>query len=317
MDLLVDKFEKLIVHTKTLILASPGESQHIFRLRQFQNALRVFRQSSDSDLSEICQTKGIGKGIQRRIEEICTTGHLQELDQEIVFPEFLRICRELETINGIGPVRSSELVLRGITGIPDLREKINQGLIETTLAQRVGLKYHQDLSQRIPRGEITQIAREIRAIVRQKLDPEMRVIIAGSYRRGSFNSGDIDLILTHTETDYDLRDIIACLHQSGHLTADLTRSTKGQKYLGITIHPRYQIARRIDLFWTSYADYAASLLHYTGSKQTNIRMSLQANKLGLKLTEHGLFRDGQKILTQSEAEIYHLLEMPYEKPEHR
>ena len=72
-----------------------------------------------------------------------------------------------------------------------------------TKLQVIGLKYHEDIIQKIPRSEVKLIFEAVeRATL--ALFPNKKLIIetCGSYRRGKVSSGDVDVIIT-TESNYD------------------------------------------------------------------------------------------------------------------
>jgi nucleotidyltransferase/DNA polymerase involved in DNA repair len=59
---------------------------------------------------------------------------------------------------GVGPVKAKQLYDAGIRSIEDLRKK--QHLL--TDMQKIGLKYHEDFSEKIPRDEVTQLLERLK-----------------------------------------------------------------------------------------------------------------------------------------------------------
>tara|TARA_A100001015_G_scaffold251884_1_gene291159 strand:- start:1125 stop:1748 length:624 start_codon:yes stop_codon:yes gene_type:complete len=148
---------------------------------------------TQKDVDELKDLPNIGDGILKRLSEIVKTGKLKELDDT---PN-LYVIKELTSISGIGEKNALKLIEEhDIKSIPDLKKKIKAGEVELTNAQNIGLKYHYDLSQRIPRKEIENAELILREII-QKINPEIEMEIVGSYRRKKESSGDIDVLFTH------------------------------------------------------------------------------------------------------------------------
>jgi len=80
--------------------------------------------------------------------------------------------------------------------------------------------------QRVPRAEVAAIGQLI-ADATHAIDKKFKVVIVGSFRRGSADSGDIDILTTHSREDAIdgfLPKLLAVLHRIGLLIADLTDS---------------------------------------------------------------------------------------------
>jgi hypothetical protein len=182
----IDLMEKL-----SGIMLKQGEP---FRARAYQKAQETIMQFND-DITSPTQLKGkpgIGDTIMEKLNEYVKTGTLRILEREKENP--INIIGE---IYGIGPKKAKELVDSGITTIAQLREKQDQVLNDT---QKIGLKYYEDILERIPRAEID----EYNAIFKTAVPSSAKYEIVGSYRRGQKTSGDIDMILTsETPSDFD------------------------------------------------------------------------------------------------------------------
>lgn len=80
-------------------------------------------------------------------------------------------------MTGIGPAKAQNLVDKGITTLEDLEKNKDQ----LTHHQQIGLKYFTDFELKIPRSEIESVEKIIREEI-EKLDPEYKITICGSYR---------------------------------------------------------------------------------------------------------------------------------------
>ena len=142
------------------------------------------------------------------------------------------------------------LVAQGYRSLEDLVQKT-----DLTANQQVGIDHYDDFQQRIPREEVAQHA----AIVEQALkaaDPDSQLIIGGSYRRGSKDSGDIDCIIfkpnapiAHIRT-LMMDTVIPNLENQGFLKVGLatghSSSDDSSKWHGASALPNNNVWRRID-----------------------------------------------------------------------
>jgi len=76
---------------------------------------------------------------------------------------------------------------------------------------------------------------------------------------------------------------------------------------------------QVDLRVVEPAVYGAALAYFTGSKAHNIRLREMANRMGLKVSEYGVFRDKDQVRVagKTEEEIYRILGLLYIPPELR
>ena len=67
------------------------------------------------------------------------------------------------------------------------------------------------------------------------------------------------------------------------------------------------------------ASFGAAMQYFTGSKDHNVAIRTRAVKMGLKLSEYGLFRveDDAKVAGETEAGVYEALGLPWIPPELR
>jgi hypothetical protein len=200
----------------------------------------------------------------------------------------------------------------------------------------IGIKYYHDIQERIPRDEITQI-KKIFSKCLKLLNKDMIMEVCGSYRRGTDNSGDIDILITHPsikeEEDFAslennfLLTLIIQLTKAGFLKDHLTING-ATKYMGMCKLNGGKFNRRIDIRFISYNSYVSALLYFTGSGNLNQKMRTQAIKKGYKLNEYGLFKlefnkktnkmeKTERIPCQTERDIFKELDYDWLKPTER
>ena len=302
------------------IMMKQGEP---FRAKAYQKAQETIMSYKDDIYSpdQLKGLPGIGPTIMEKLSEYTRTGTLQILEREKNNPVNI-----LGDIYGVGPKKAKELVEAGITSIAQLRSNADEFLNDT---QKVGLKYYEDILQRIPRSEID----EYNAIFKknfisaseksasEKSVSESNYEIVGSYRRGAQNSGDIDVIITSTN-GVVFKEFIDTLIKKGIILEVLSRGPS--KCLVIAKIPSSSFARRVDFLYTSPEEYPFSVLYFTGSKVFNTVMRHQALTMELTMNEHGMNsisgkKKGEKVshIFKNEKDIFDYLNLVYKAPSER
>lgn len=202
--------------------------------------------------------------------------------------------------------------------------------------QLVGIKYFNDIEQRIPRNEIKIIEKILKKCLKT-MNKDLKMDICGSYRRGKEDSGDIDVLICHPniKENEDLQNLkenillklVIFLTKAGFIKEHLT--LKGNtKYMGLCKLNNTVFHRRIDIIFKPYNCYASSLLYFTGSGDLNKIMREHAMRKGYKLNEYGLFKtkfnkstnkleEEYRIDCFTEKEIFENLDYKWLKPTER
>jgi len=266
---------------------------------------------------------GIGLAIMDKLVEYVKTGTLALIEREKNNPVNI-FCN----IYGVGPKKAQELVTAGIHSIDVLRSRQNEVLNET---QKVGLKYYEDIIERIPRKEIIAYETLFTNVFKSLMDTTTNKFqIVGSYRRGAESSGDIDVIITGQRADiytsfvselYKTQIILEILSKGPCKTLVITRLGEGYK------------CRRVDFLYAPPDEYAFALLYFTGSKIFNTMMRQHAVNRGYTFNEHGIYRiegnkKGPKVKENGtstnndkvflcEKDIFDFLELEYRPPGER
>ena len=272
--------------------------------------------SINEDITDIEQLKGkqgIGPTILEKCKEYLETGTLRILEREKDRPENI-----LLDVYGIGPKKAKELVDSGITSIAQLREKQNEVLNDV---QKIGLKYYEDILERIPRAEIDKYNTIFDKTIKQIKDKESKYEIVGSYRRGLSSSGDIDVIITSKDPNSFVQ-FINLLIESKIIIEILSRGKS--KCLVIAKLPSALHARRVDFLYSTVEEFPFSILYFTGSKSFNTVMRGHALKMGFTLNEHAMSKivdkkKEEKVdhLFKEEKDIFDFLKLEYKSPEER
>lgn len=293
---------KLVEH-KTKLLAE-GEDLS-FSIKAVEKAIEEIKKIEKEITSgkEALKIKGIGKGIATRIDEILTTGRLKEIDEGRTKEKYL----DLTVIPGVGPVRARKLFEQyQITSLEELLSLYQEGkLTRITHQMDIGLKYHYDLQEKIPRTEMEEI--------KKVLEKQLKGItfeICGSFRRKLLESSDVDVLITGTK----LETVVKILKDSGFLLDSYTQNAT-KKYMGVC--KVKEKARHIDIKLIAKESWGSAVLHFTGSKDFNIYMRNLAIERGWLLNEYGLFDQDKKRVSTSEKGIFEALGIEYTEPKDR
>ena len=283
-----------------------GES---FKASAYFKAVKGIKELDVITESTLKSVKGIGKSLTTIIMSIVHTGtcDLYEKIKDVKDAKAVFL-----DISGVGPKKAKELVQQGITSIQSLREspQLNDLLNDKQL---IGLKYYEDILERIPQCEIDHHNHYLQEVLK-KIDPTAEMTIAGSYRRKSPDSGDIDVLLKGKPSLY--KQFINQLQKEGYLYETLAQGTK--KYNGMSKLSGYLTFRRIDIMITKPEEYPFAILYFTGSKEFNTLMRQHALDRGLSMNEYSLKDIHTKQIVDyvftSEKDIFDYLEYPYVDP---
>lgn len=287
----------------------------IYRIDSYKKAIKTLENFKNPiyNSNNVKNLPNIGKGFLEKIDIISKRGTLN-IYENIKKNKKIKAIKVFQKIWGIGPKFSKELLNKKIYTLKNLKKSINNGSIELTSQQLIGLKYYDDLNKRIKRDEIYNYTEFIKDKIKHD---KIEVHNAGSYRIGKMESGDIDLIISYENMDniknyvYDsLKEII---YET--LTSGLYRSTYICK-----LH-NYKYYRKIDIAYVEKKNLPWYLLYFGSSRDFSKKIRNIASKLGYKLNEKGLY--SKKTLKRidfnpkDEKAIFDFLGIEYIKPSNR
>ena len=224
-----------------------------------------------------------------------------------------RILGKFSSILGAGEKTAEKWWNSGMRSFEDLQK--NKHLL--THQQKIGLKYYNDLQKRIPREYIDTFQVMIRYILAKEIGLDnYKMQVAGSYRRGNSNSGDIDILITSKKTT--LRKIVVVLKEWKVITDVI--SMKDEKFMGIAHCPNGQWYHfHLDIVFVEPLSWGAALLYFTGSKGFNILIRQKAkNDFNYTLNQRGLYdENNEPIPVFTEKDILEEIGMEYIDPENR
>jgi DNA polymerase/3'-5' exonuclease PolX len=303
---------------------------NVFESLAYRKAIAQIKNSTEKITScdQLKSYKYLGKSIGKKIKEILLTGKLGKTDY-LKDDERNNTLKLLTGVWGIGMGLANKLYRKNIKTIEDLRK--NQDLLNKN--QLVGLKYYEEIKQRIPRTE----CEEVLALVKEELYtilPEelFEVQLCGSYRRGKETCGDMDILITRKDEggiEGILQTLVDKLMSRDLITDILQVSNVGygrNTFMGISKLDN-RPHRRLDIKTYQKEFYPFALLYFTGSAYFNRSMRLFASKVGYNLSDLGLYKvngfrknkvpTGTSIVCANEEEIFKVLGLDYKTPSER
>jgi DNA polymerase beta len=262
---------------------------------------------------DIKNIKGVGKGIGEKLTEFLTTGKIK-LVSDILQDEKYILGQKLLAVYGIGPAKVDDLLNNlKITSFEQIKDQSHVLLNDK---QRIGIKYYDDLQQRIPIAEGKEHHKLIKKSMKQ-FDVDFEMV--GSFRRKAKDMGDIDILIKDNPV-FNLKKLISDLKEEEYIIEVLASGKN--KFMGICKLPG-KPARRIDILVADPTYYYFALLYFTGSYNFNIYMRRIALEQGLSLSEYG-FKDNKtkqfvdtSDIVASEKDIFEYLNIPYVQPNKR
>ncbi|MAT13910.1 MAG: DNA polymerase III subunit beta [Planctomyces sp.] len=289
-----------------------------FRIRAYRNGARTLESTKveltrmveeDFDLTEL---PGIGDDLAEKIVAIVQTGELKQLTElrEKVPTGVVDMLR----IPGIGPKKVHTFYYElKIDTLEHLKQAAEAG--ELAKIKGFGKKTEQAIIEGIDSLDLTNLrfylaeaktyADEICDDLR-KLKSVKQAEVAGSCRRRKETVGDLDLLVTSSDSG----EAMDALANHSLVTKVLARGDTKQRV-------RLTNGIELDLRVVPDESYGAALLYFTGSKEHNIVLRRRAQDRDLKLNEYGLFQGDKLVAGKTEEEVYKTLDLVWVPPELR
>lgn len=302
------------------ILEIKGENP--FRIRAYRNAaLKIAHLSErlekivERDPQELQSIPGIGKDLAAKIVEAVETGRVTY--HEKVLAQVPRTLLDLMKLQGVGPKKvklfNQELRIRTVDdleaaaqkgrlrNLPGMGEKSEKKILQAIV------DYHRREKGRIPLHRVLPYVEALVGYI-QNAFRGIQVTPAGSVRRRKETIGDIDILVTGGDPEKVIghfvkyRDVQKVLARGGTKASVVLRN-----------------GLQVDLRVLEKKNYGAALYYFTGSKEHNVAVRDRAKRMGLKISEYGVFREksGRRIGGETEEEIFKAIGLHYIPPEMR
>lgn len=307
-----DEVEALLQEYADLIAVTGGDA---FKARAYEKAARAIgghpADVSRLDVAGLREIPNVGRSIAEKVVEYFRTGNIAAVEERRA--EIPAGVRQLMTIPTLGPKKAMALYedLR-ISSVGELTDAIKderlrdlKGFGERTEENiQHGIALMRQAGERILLSTATEAAEEIVAALSGIKGCE-NCAPAGSLRRVKETVGDLDVLVAARRSE-PFMDALTELPSTAEVIAHGRKKTSVRTVQGV----------QVDLRVVPPESWGAALQYFTGSKAHNIRTRTIAVRLGLKLSEYGLFEveGGRRVASRSEDEVYARLGLPWIPP---
>ncbi|WP_225822115.1 DNA polymerase/3'-5' exonuclease PolX [Streptomyces naphthomycinicus] len=307
-----DEVEALLREYADLVAITGGDA---FKARAYEKAARAIggypADISTLDADGLREIPNVGRSIAEKVIEYLRTGAMAVVEERRA-----RIpagVRELIAIPTLGPKKALRLYEDlHISSVSELAAAIEadaladlKGFGEKTQDNiRHGIELLRRAGARVPLASALDTAEEIVGELSGVRGCE-RCAYAGSLRRMRETVGDLD-VLVAAGRSAPFMAALCELPVTAEVVARGTKKTSVRTARGL----------QVDLRVVPPASWGAAMQYFTGSKAHNIRTRTIAVRLGLKLSEYGLFDTGSgtAVASRTEEEVYARLGLPWIPP---
>jgi DNA polymerase (family 10) len=295
------------------------KDENIFRIRAYRRAAMNLESLTEeieavAERGGLTEIAGIGKDLAAKIEQTLETGRIEYLEE--LRKEIPRGVVELMAVPGVGPKTAKLLFDRlqvdsvekleslaqegKLLGLPGIKQKTVENIVK-------GIQVVKRGRERMLLGRALPLACEIVQAL-DKLPQVRKISMAGSLRRMRETVRDFDLLITSAKPAMVMEAFFALPQVAEVLAHGETKATV-----------RHREGVQMDLRVVEPECFGAALQYFTGSKEHNIRVRELASRKGLKVSEHGVFKEatGKRLAGATEEEVYRAIGLPYIPPELR
>ncbi|KAI0876561.1 hypothetical protein GGS24DRAFT_450706 [Hypoxylon argillaceum] len=175
-----------------------------------------------SSVSEVARLPGCGPKIEELYKQWKENGFLDDVQEAASTPK-MKVLLLFYDIWGVGAKTAHNFYHRGWRDLDDI---VEFGWSEITRVQQIGVKYYEELQEKVPRAEVEAIANVILEHANRK-EKGFQMVIVGGYRRGKASSGDVDVVLSHPDpsaTEFSIGEIVSRLEKAHYISHTLTIS---------------------------------------------------------------------------------------------
>ena len=303
---------KQLVEYNFTTLCKKYKKLDVFKYRAYNKALNQLK--TVESITSMKDVEGVGGAkTQEKIKTMIESNkNIPEVDEYLSNDNY-SIVDELQNIHGIGPSKAKELFEKhNVKSIDDLKN--NKDLLNNV--QQMGLEYHDHIQKKIPYKEMVKHDEFIATCFKDVVETYS---IAGSYRRKTTESSDIDLLISGQTNS--LEQVIEIFTKKKYINTQAILAKGSVKFMGLCKLPRHKTYRRIDILYTTPEEYPFAILYFTGNYKFNVDMRKYALTKGYTLNEQGLYHLEDKSRVDheflKEEDIFEFLDYTYVEPTKR
>lgn len=272
---------------------------NIYQYRAYENIIEAISGIPKIKSADDVKGKtGIGEGALMKIAEYLKTGQMHELE-EIRANKNVAALLALEQIYGVGPKIAADWAAKGYSSVAQIKKAHDDGSLQLTKQQTIGIKYFRDLAHPIPRKEAIKMF----AIFKRKL-AGLEVELMGSFGMkdpAKQEGKDIDILVV----DAKMGEIVQSLGDWIVCEAEL-----GEK-MGVFLmkFPGYPRVVHVDVKIATKEQKPFYTLYFRSGEKFSRKIRKIAKDSGYKLNQYGLFKNGRLVFKKfrDEAEIVEFL----------
>lgn len=291
-----------------------------FRIRSYRNAAVAVEGLSESlaalharEPDGLKTIPGIGESTRKKIEEMLSTGRCarrEELAAEV--PEGLL---EVIRVSGVGPKKAYVLYKElGVKDLKSLEKAAKKGLLKglsgfgEVTEQKVlrGVEELKSFGGRFTLPVARRRAENLAALIAD-IPGVSKAVPAGSLRRWKETVGDIDILVACSKPE-PVMELVAAHEDVREVVA------KGSTKTSVVMKD----GMRADVRVVEKKSFGAALQYFTGSKEHNVALRDRAKRMGLKISEYGVFDSkGKAVAGKTEEDVYAAVGLEWMPPEIR
>lgn len=291
------------------------KGENPFKINAFRKAATALENTDLEleDIDDVTSISGIGKGTAAVLEEYRDTGRsevLEALQEEIPFG-----LMKLLKIQGLGGKKLAKLREVGVVDLESLIRVLEDGTaaslpgfgtksVEKLLAAAKNLESR---PERLAYAVMRPIVEEINELL-EKETLVLRHSVGGSFRRAEETCKDLDFIIA-TEKPIELREKLLALPFINEVIA------AGETKVSLVLEREEMVS--VDFRMVEPGAFAATLHHFTGSKDHNVRMRQLAKSKGESISEYGVETTDGLWQPKTEEELFERYGLPFIPPELR
>ena len=310
---------RLLEETANLMEIAGEDS---FRIRSYRNGATAVEGHPEriadilSDPArKVTDIPGIGKGLSLVLHELVDHGSCERRDQ--LLEKFPAAALEFLKIQGLGP-KSIALLFQhyNLRTMDELEQLCKDQKLR--VLPRMGAKLEEKVLRSIAQYRLRNaryllsyaedIADELAAALKETPGVEA-ITPAGSLRRGRETVGDLDLLVTGPSPEAVLERFVNFPRVQEVLGRGENKASAKVGSEGL----------QVDVRALAKESFGSAMQYFTGSKDHNVAIRTRAVRMGLKLSEYGLFRvdDDVKVAGETEEGVYQALGLAWIPPELR